>query len=384
MANKQPKAPAMYNLEMWVRNGIDPKTGFPKRWLKDCELKKNIKIQLRVKDEQDAVNRFKAYNIPLNMSSQEIERMLYHRFELIFFYFEPLDEFYLMPYAFDGGLDFYGRPIYVHPVPYASGGETDKDKLKAQREYLRSIKLKVIYDVQLPEDYLNDDGEPDEKKIKELLTESCVIIRDYTPQFSENGIPRVQMQDALLDCMADCIPFARTSLKNSTGVRGMKVQNEDDYSNVLMANEMLEHAALNGDQNIPIIGSINFQDLSGGNIGNATEFLQAMQGFNNYRMSLYGLDNNGLYEKPSYVNNIQSGINNVGLALQDGLTQRQHACNIINSIWGIGFWYELSETVSGIDRNGDGVVYDDIDQTGAVNSVPTAPTPPATEEGGES
>ena len=380
MANKQPKGPGLWDITMWLKNGIDPKTGLPDRWKGDCELKKNVKIQLRVKDEQDAINRFKAYNIPLNMSSQEIERMLYHRFELIFFYFEPLDEFYLMPYAFDDGLDFYGRPIYVHPVPYASGAEANKEKIKKQRDFLRTIKLKVIYDVQLPEDYLKEDGNPDEEKIKQLLTKSCVILRDYTPQFSENGIPRVQMQDALLDCMADCIPFSRTALKNSTGVRGMKVSNPDEYSNVLMANEMLEKAALHGDQNIPIVGSVDFQDLSGGRISNATEFLQTMQGYNNFRLSLYGLDNNGLYEKPSYVNNIQSGINNVGLALQDGLTQRQNSCNIINSIWGLGFWYDLSETVSGADRNMDGVAYDDQEQSGTINSTPTAP---AVIEGGE-
>lgn len=379
MGNR-PKGPALWDPTMWIKAGIDPKTGLPSRWSDDCKLKTNVKIQLRVKDEQDAINRFRAYNIPLYMSSQEIERMLYHRFELIFFYFEPLDEFYLMPYAFDDGLDFYGRPIYVHPVPYASGAEADKEAIKKQREYLRSIKLKVIYDVQLPEDYLKEDGSPDEEKIKKLLTQSAVIIRDYTPQWSENGIPRVQMQDALLDCMADCIPYSRTALKNSTGVRGMKVSNPDEYSNVLMANEMMEKAALHGDQNIPIVGSVNFQDLSGGSIANATEFLQTMQGYNNFRLSLYGLDNNGLYEKNAYVNNIQSGINNVGLALQDGLTQRQNSCNIINSIWGLGFWYDLSETVSGADRNLDGIAYDNQDQSGKVNDSPT--TPPI-EEGGE-
>lgn len=370
MAQPKPKGPGLWDLTMWAKAGVDPKTGMPSRLAGDSELKKNVKIQLRVKDEQDAINRFKAYNIPLNMSSQEIERMLYHRFELIFFYFEPLDEFFLMPYAFDDGLDFYGRPIYVHPVPYASGAEADSVKLKQQREFLRTIKLKVIYDVQLPEDYIDDDGELDEKKIKELLTTSCVILRDYTPQWSENGIPRVQMQDALLDCMADCIPFSRTALKNSTGVRGMKVSNPDEYSNVLMANMMLEKAALHGEQNIPIVGQQEFQDLSAGNIVNATEFLQTMQGYNNYRLALYGLDNNGLYEKKAYVNNVQSGINNVGLALQDGLSQRQNACNIINSIWGLGFWYDLSETVSGADRNLDGIAYDNQNQSGTKNNEP--------------
>lgn len=371
MSNPRPKGPALFDYTMWAKAGIDPKTGLPDRYKNGCSLKTNVKIQLRVKDEQDAINRYKAYNIPLNLSSQEIERMLYHKFELIFFYFEPLDEYYLMPYAFDDGLDFYGRPIYVHPVPYASGAEADSNQLKAQREFLRTVKLKVIYDVQLPEDYINEEtGEVDEKKVKELLTTSAVIIRDYTPQWSENGIPRVQMQDALLDCMADCIPYSRTALKNSTGVRGMRVTNPDEYSNVLAANVMMEQAALHGDQNIPVVGQIDFQDLASGNIANAEEFFKSLQGYNNFRLSLYGLDNNGLYEKTAYVNNLQSGINNVGLSLTDGLSQRQNACNIINSIWGLGFWYDISESVSGADTNGDGITYDEEDQSGQTNNTP--------------
>lgn len=373
MANQRPKGPALFDITMWQRAGIDPKTGLPSRLITGCKLKTDVKIQLRVKDEQDAVNRYSWYNIPMNLSTQEIERMLYQKFELIFFYFEPLDEFCLMPYAFDDGLDFYGRPIYVHPVPYATGKSAEKPEVKKQEAFLRTIKLKVIYDVQLPEDYINEDGSLDENKAKELLTHSAVIIRDYTPQFSENGIARVEMQDSLIDAMSDCIPYCRTALKNSTGVKGMKVNNEDEYSNVLMANEMLDKAALVGDQNIPVIGTQEFQDLSAGNVASAEEFLQAMQGFNNFRLSLYGLDNNGLYDKKAYVNNMQSGVSNVGLSLQDGLTQRQHSCNIINSIWGINFWCDISETVSGADKNMDGMSYEDQDQSGEVNNTPNQP-----------
>ena len=360
MAKNKPVGPSLYDYTMWQRAGVNPKNGLPDRLPIESELKTNMKIQLRVKDEQDAVNRYKWYNTGLDMSSQELERMLYQRFELIFFYMESLDKFFLMPYAFDDGLDYYGRPIYVHPVPYANGSSDKKKQLlKIQEEYLRNIKLKVIYDVQLPENYLKEDGTIDLEKSKELLTKSCVIIRDYTPQFSENGIARVQMQDSLLDTMAECIPYMRTNLLNATGVKGMRVSNEDDYSNVLLANKSFKEAALNANQNIPIVGTIEWQELTNGTATDSLQFLQALQGLNNYRLSLYGLENTGLYEKNAYVNNLQSGISNVGLSLEDGKTQRQNACNIINSIWGINIWSDISETVSGMDKNMDGINYED-------------------------
>ena len=59
--------------------GIDPKTGLPLR-AEDCNgIKSSIKAQLRIIDEQDAVNRYMWYNLPLDISSQELERLLYYR-----------------------------------------------------------------------------------------------------------------------------------------------------------------------------------------------------------------------------------------------------------------------------------------------------------------
>ena len=51
--------------------GIDPKTGLPLKLGTECksELKTNIRRQLRIIDEQDAINRFQWYNLPMDISS---------------------------------------------------------------------------------------------------------------------------------------------------------------------------------------------------------------------------------------------------------------------------------------------------------------------------
>ena len=45
-----------------------------------------------------------------------------------------------MPYALDGNIDFYGRYVQVHPIPF-SGGTTDDEKAmtKAQAKALAEI-----------------------------------------------------------------------------------------------------------------------------------------------------------------------------------------------------------------------------------------------------
>ena len=86
----------------------------------------------------------------------------------------------------------------------------------------------------------------------------------------------------------------------------------------------------------------------------------AMQSLDNLRLSGYGIDNGGLFEKKAHELQTEADLNGgpVGLVMQDGLSIRQNFCNIVNSIWGIGIWCEPAENIIGADINGDGVVYD--------------------------
>ena len=112
--------PKMVDLDLLIQAGIDPKTGLPRKMAKRKNLKPEIKRALRIIDEQDAINRYVWYNLPCNITSQELERMLYYKGQLCFFYMKDLEQFFFMPYALDGTIDFYGRYNRVHPVPMTS------------------------------------------------------------------------------------------------------------------------------------------------------------------------------------------------------------------------------------------------------------------------
>ena len=145
------------DFETFWQAGINPKTGLPVKLGSGakCMLKEDLKKFLRLIDEQDAVNRFVWYNLPANITSQELERMLYYKGQLCFFYDKNLEEFYFMPYALDGTIDFYGRYNTIHPVPMTSGTE-DKGN-KAQAQYLAALKLKCVYGMKLPEEIKPED-----------------------------------------------------------------------------------------------------------------------------------------------------------------------------------------------------------------------------------
>ena len=357
--------PKMVDLDLLIQAGIDPKTGLPRKMAKRKNLKPEIKRALRIIDEQDAVNRYVWYNLPNNITSQELERMLYYKGQLCFFYMKDLDQFFFMPYALDGTIDFYGRYNRVHPVPMTSGTE-DKNG-KAQAQLLSEIKLDVLYGIPVPKE-----GDTVETFMKSLENK-CVLLYDYSKQLAQTITPRVEVNDAILDVMAECVPFMRTSLLLSTGIKGMRVQNGDDWTNVQDANKSVEDAALSGDPYIPVVGLTEFQDLQNGNVAKSEEYMLAMQSLDNLRLSTYGIDNGGLFEKKAHELQTEADINGgpVGLVLQDGLSIRQTFCTIVNALYGLGLWCEPAENITGTDMNGDGVMYDrneDGSQTGTDNT----------------
>lgn len=350
-------AAKMIDPSLYVAAGIDPKTGLPAKLVESapCSLKNDIKRALRVKDEQDAVNRYKWYNLPCDLSSQELERLLYYKGQLCFFYCEPLDKFFFMPYALDGTIDFYGRYNTIHPVPMTSGTTEDEKKAyKAQLDYLSTLRLKVYYDI------------PTQALTYDDITHFAVLLGDYTNQLSQTIIPRQQLNDGILDVMAECVPMMRTNLHNSTGVSAVRVGTQDEYSNVKAANEAIDQAALNGQRYIPVVGFAEFQDLAGGQVAKSEEYLMAMQSLDNLRLQWYGISTGSVFDKKAYVNRDQTAKmgSNIDSPLLDGLFKRQRFCDIVNGITGLGISCELDESTINTDENGDGLMHDESDQTG--------------------
>ena len=218
-------------------------------------------------------------------------------------------------------------------------------------ELFTKLNLECQYDVVLPEELV----ENPERYIKN----SCVLLKDYTNGLAQTISPRSNIQTPLLEVMSNIVPYLNTALMNSTGVSGVKVNNADEAAQVAIASASLQGASLNGEKWIAMKGQLDFQDLSNKSVGQVADYLQALQALDNFRLSLYGLENNGVFEKKAHTLQSEQSMNSVGstsLVLKDGLDIRQRFCNIVNSIWGIGIWCEATEQVMGADINGDGLV----------------------------
>lgn len=340
------KGPNLPNVQALIEAGIDPKTLLPKKFDTKTSFKSHNKKLLRIMDEQDAINSFTWYNLPHGLNANLIERILYYRGQAAFFYMEANDKFYFLPYALDGGIDVYGRFNSITPLPFNGTSEIEDDK--KVKPWIQGLSKKPVYDIFI-----------DELKISDL-TDSCVLCKDYTEQISQTNISRQILNDPLLDIMSDCVPFMHTALLNNTGVRGMRVGNQEASDQVFSANSQIYNAALTGQWAIPVVGGMDFQDLSNGNLGTSEEFLLALQALDSYRLSFHGLPNGGLFQKKSHMLEAEHNMNvgTASLVLQDRLRNRQNLCDIANSIWGLGMWVEPNESVIQADLDGDSMAYE--------------------------
>ena len=349
-----PKTPYLPNLEPFIAAGIDPKTGLPMKMAAGlgCQLKENIRRVLRINDEQICINRFTWENLPSGLDGQLIERVLYYRGQGAFFYMKELDKFSFLPYALNGEIDVYGRYTGITPLPF--NGQTGSNP-KEQKPWIKGLIKYPKYEIAM-EESLDD------------FYDSCVLLSDYSKQISQTVLPRQALNESIIDVESDCIPFLRTALLNGTGVMGMRVGSSDEAQAVEIASRSINEAALTGKKYIPVIGSLEFQSLTDGQIAKAEEYLMSMQSLDNFRLGTIGLENGGLFQKKEHQLQSEANLNasgGIGPIMQDSLTNRQKFCDVVNSYWGLGIDCHVSETEVG-DQNMDMFQEDDQDQSGTM------------------
>lgn len=278
----------------------------------------DIRKQLRVVDEQEAIHRYLWEDLPDGLNSELIERILYYRYKGAFFVLPELgNRAYFLPVALADTIDCYGRFKKAKPLPFTGRAQVSES---GKAEFLPGLSLDLIYD-----------------KPTEPVENAGVLCYDYCLQMAQTGLTRQTLQEPTLGMLAQIMAYVRTSLKGATGVRGVRVSDQSEQSNVAAAAHSMESAALCGETLIPIIGKIDFQELMDGDASKPDKLLMVYQALNNYRRSLYGLENGGLYQKDTtYQNTSESEMNTSAdkAPLYDGLEQRRRAADIANSAFG--------------------------------------------------
>lgn len=315
-----------------------------------------LRIDMRIKDEQDAIESIAWDLLPPGMQCDMVERILYYRGSGAWF---PIGDQWLFFPCTGKDIDAWGRWQWLTPIPFTGTSSIDDKKIKP---FFDNRWFRAVYEVPDPED-LNP----------EYLENVAVPMYDYSRQYSQTIIPRSTLSEPLLKVISECIPFARTALINGAGIQGFKIMDESQTSEVYRASSAAYRAALNGEKWLPVVGDIQSAAIPTNNPLNVQDYLLAAQSFDNLRLSLHGLSNGGIFEKKQKMldSEVSQTENRATRTLQNRVKLRQEACTILNSIAGVIAWCEAAEEATGHDRNGDGVLMDDMSNNDVGTDEPT-------------
>lgn len=321
-----------------------------------CILDKDVLKNLRIKDEQDAVNRYTWFLMD-GISGRQVERMLWYKSQVALFYLKELDRFFILPFV-GMGCDYLNRPTEILPIQW---GSSQDDNNKTIKPFIAGKTFKPIYTFR---DLFDKDG-----NLVKPVEECCVILRDYTEQLSFTSIPRSQLNDPILQAMSEVFPFARTSIIANSGVKGIKVASEDEAKSIQNMNISLTNAAKTGQAYIPTVAAQDVQEFGGGAPLKSEEYLLYMQALDNFRLSLYGIKTGGIFQKKAHMLQDEQDMNNTtnSMTYQDGLDVRQEFCDLVNFVFGELLdgqfcWCDANEMVINADVNGDGLVIERNEQ----------------------
>lgn len=306
------------------------------------EVERGAIKNIREIDRIQAIHRFKWKGLP-NITSLQLERMLYEKGQVMMFYVKETDKYYYLPFSLCGTIDVYGRYNSVKPVPMGSTASDDKsvkeemEKLKTSNPTLYELLNNAIREIVKSEEDIS--GVEGEKEIK------CVIISDRTPGISETIVARMILSKEIIEFQAETIPLLRTTLINDTGTKAMRVNNADEAANVMAANIAKVKAAKTGQGYVPVIGPLEFQDMNAGGTAQTTEFLQSYQAIDNIRKSWMGVGSGAAFEKEAHVLEKEQEMNTQSSqdVLDDGEECRNISAELANKLFGLSIAVESQE-----------------------------------------
>jgi hypothetical protein len=307
-----------------------------------------VKEELLEKDIQQFTTKGRWYNLPQGLDSDLIERILYYKGRGVLFYLKSIDRFYFLPFALNGSIDVYGRYLDVTPIIF--GGSDDNDKDKA---FIDGLVKSPIYDVLIPEQLTN-----------EILENGCVILNDRTQRRTQILKTRAQLQEPYISLEASMIALIRTALMNKVGVKGVKSSGPDDSTKIIQASKSKWLYATAGFTYLPIENGFESLDIDSSTETNIQEMLMGLNAIDNMRLDNLGIRNGGIFEKQGTILQTEAdfGLSATQLIDDDATKNRQRFCNIVNSIWNLGIWYEpfsqVNEQEALKDQTGTNQMYD--------------------------
>lgn len=317
----------------------------------------------------ETIERFEWKNLPPELPSDLIERVLYYRFKGALFNYN--ERFYFLPFTLKGTIDSYGRYIGITPVLFTGQWKSAGDgKIEDDIAFISGATYKTVYDIESADkevDMEDVDLDAFDEDDTINLDEKAVILTDSTLEVSQDYTPMNYLIRPIVEQLVDILVLVNIDLISSAKMFYVVAKDTEQKDAIEKEFRDLDNRILNGKRVVVLTSKTKLEELMGSNVKDTARYFQSYQSIENLRKDIIGIDNGGTFMKQEHQTNMETEANSSGgsFVLNNALRMRKDFCTIANKVFGLNIEVDVKGGAKGDsivpegaqtkDRTGDDV-----------------------------
>ena len=353
------------NLSTWTKffNTVSEVNPIGKKDSKDRQL---LMRMFHHKHLIETIERFEWNNLPAELPSDLIERILYFRFKGAMFNFN--DRFFFLPFTLKGSIDSYGRYQTITPVLFTGQWKSAGDgNFEKDIAFVTDKTFKAIYDNPDGLESENEEETPEEDKettVETDISEAAVILTDSTLEISQDYTPMAYLIRPIVEQMVDILVLVNIDLITSAKHFYIVAKDADQKESIEEEFANLDRRILNGKRYTVVTSPTQLTELNGSSPKDTARYFQSFQSIDNLRKDIIGSDNGGTFMKQEHTTMMETETNsNSGsFILNNALRMRQDFCDIVNKVFGLDISVDVKNGSEGEIVEEAGIQYKERDE----------------------
>lgn len=327
-----------------LANGMGNTNPISKSSSKDRRL---LMSMLTHKHMVETIERFEWKNLPPELPSDLIERVLYFRFKGAMFMFN--DKFYFLPFTLKGTIDSYGRYISITPVLFTGQWKIQQGKYIEDISFMSDTEYTVVYDLPKKEEKEAVDPEAEEEDPEQTsgampdAKDKAVILTDSSLEIAQDFTPISYLIRPLVEQMVDILVLVNIDLITSAKVFYVVAKDANQKEAIEKEFQDLDNRILNGKRVVVVTSPTELKELTGANVKDSARYFQSYQSIDNLRKDIIGIDNGGTFMKQEHTTEMETQTNSNGgsFVLNNALRMRKGFCDTVNQVFGLNIQVDL-------------------------------------------
>lgn len=325
-----------------LANGMGNTNPIAKTSSKDRRL---LMSMLSHKHMVETIERFEWRNLPPELPSDLIERVLYFRFKGALFMFN--EKYYFLPFTLKGTIDSYGRYISITPVLFTGQWKIQQGKYTEDISFMSNAEFTVVYDLpkqegETAEDEVGEDVEDDAMTLPDAK-DKAVILTDSSLEIAQDFTPINYLIRPLVEQMVDILVLVNIDLITSAKVFYVVAKDASQKEAIEKEFQDLDNRILNGKRIVVVTSPTELKELTGANVKDSARYFQSYQSIDNLRKDIIGIDNGGTFMKQEHTTEMETQTNSNGgsFVLNNALRMRRAFCETANHVFGLSMQVDL-------------------------------------------